>query len=271
VQARLQREQSSVVTRPLSSFDYRCFLDDPERLEVPVNFVTRALPEFIEPPEMPFVTVPAQLDHEPVVPLVHRNIRVLQPYFHVGWEQARPGAFVRSGVAARLARVAESLPRGFGLAVLDAWRSLELQAEIYNAAYADTSLPEGFVSRPSADPTTPPPHLTGGCVDVTLTWQGHPLALGSAFDDFTDEARTAAYEDSPGRVRQLRRLLYWAMRSEGFIVIDCEWWHYEIGTRRWAAVTNNTPLYGAADIVLNEGRHTDRYRVVGHHGLKQKD
>ncbi len=227
-----------------------------------MNFVTRPLPELTEPSSMPLVAVPAALDHEPMVPIVHRNIRVLQPYFHVGWEQARPGAFVRSGIAERLARVAEGLPDGFGLAVLDAWRPLELQAEIYDAAYADPSLPEGFVSRPSADPTTPPPHLTGGCLDVTLTWQGRPLALGSAFDDFTDEARAAAYEDSPGRVRQLRRLLYWAMQTEGFVVIDCEWWHFELGTRRWAALTGNTPLYGAADIILKDARHTEQYRVI---------
>jgi zinc D-Ala-D-Ala dipeptidase len=250
------------MTRPLSSFDYRCFLDDPDRLEVPVNFVTRPLPELVEPSSMPSVAVPAALDHEPMVPITHRNIRVLQPYYHVGWNEARPGAFVRSGVAERVARVAENLPTGFGLAVLDAWRPLSLQAEIYDAAYADSSLPEGFVSQPSSDPATPPPHLTGGCLDVTLTWQGRPLALGSAFDDFTDEARADAYEGTPGRVRQLRRLLYWAMRDQDFIVIDCEWWHYEIGTRRWGAITDNTPFYGAADIVLADERHTDRYRII---------
>lgn len=237
------------MVRPLSSYDYRCFLDDPDRLEVPVNFVVQALPELSEPEVMPQVAVPAPNDHEPMVPLVHRNIRVLQPYFHAGWEHAQPGAFVRSGIAERLERVADNLPGGYGLAVLDAWRPLALQGEIYTAAYTDPSLPVGFVSPPSNDPATPPPHLTGGCLDVTLTWKGRPLALGSAFDDFTNEARTAAYEATPGRVRLLRRLLYWAMQEQGFIVIDCEWWHYELGTRRWAALTGTTPLYGAADLV----------------------
>ena len=141
-------------------------------------------------------------------------------------------------------------------------KTIKAEADEYAAAYADPSLPEGFVSPPSADPGTPPPHLTGGCLDVTLTWLGRALVLGSGFDDFTEEARAGAYEAVPGRVRQLRRLLYWAMRVEGFVVMDCEWWHYEVGTRRWAAITGNTPLYGAADIVLGAERHTDRYRIV---------
>jgi hypothetical protein len=58
-------------------------------------------------------------------------------------------------------------------------------------------------------------------------------------------------------------LLYWAMRDQGFIVIDCEWWHFEIGTRRWAALTGRTPWYGAADTVLSDhGTFTSKYRIV---------
>lgn len=249
--------------RPLSSYDYRAFLTSPDELDVPVNFVTKSLPDLVEPEAMPRVALPASRDFETMVPVEHRAIRVLSPYWHAGWETARPTAYVRSSVAELLASACAALPEGFGLAVLDAWRPLSLQAEIYDAAYADPSLPPGFVSAPSSDPETPPPHLTGGAVDVTLTWQRHPLALGSAFDDFTDEARTAAYEQVPGRVRQLRRLLFWAMREQGFRVIDCEWWHFEVGTRRWAAITDSEPWYGAADIVLSEKpRFTDRFRVV---------
>lgn len=243
-------------------YDPRCFLADPDLLEVPVNFAVQPLPELIEPAEMPLVKVPAERDCEPLVPIAHPNILVLGSYCYAGWVHARPEAFVRAGVLDRLMRVAENLPEGFGLAVLDAWRPLALQAALYDVAYSDAALPEGFVSLPSDNPATPPPHLTGGCVDVTLTWNGRALALGSAFDDFTDKARTAAYESTPGRVRQLRRLLYWAMRAEDFIVIDCEWWHYELGTRRWAALTGNTPLYGAADLDVNDVPDAKRDRNV---------
>jgi len=253
----------SIVTRPLSSYDYRAFLADPERLNVPVNFVSRPLPELTEPTDMPTVSVPASRDGEKMVTVENRQIRVLSTYWHAGWSSARPNAFVRFGVAERLAAVVTGLPEEFGLAILDAWRPLALQSEIYEAAYADPSLPKGFVSLPSPDPTTPPPHLTGGTVDVTLTWRGHPLALGSDFDDFTDEAHAAAYEQTPGKARQLRRLLFWAMREQGFRVIDCEWWHFEIGTRRWSALTGEAPWYGAADIVCVEpSRFTRSFRLA---------
>jgi zinc D-Ala-D-Ala dipeptidase len=232
--------------RPLSSFDYRGFLRDPDQLDVPVNFVVSPLPELREPKTMPAAPVPAPGDGEPLVQIVDRRVRVLSTYWHVGWEQAIPGALVRSGVAERLSAAAAALPEQFGLAVFDAWRPLPLQAEIFQAAYADPTLPPGFVSEPSGDPSLPPPHLTGGTVDVTLTWNSHPLALGSSFDDFTDEAHTAAYESIPGRVRQLRRLLFWAMYDQGFSVVDCEWWHFEYGTRRWAALRGTQVLYGAA-------------------------
>ncbi len=244
-------------------------LDDPDLLEIPINFAVRPLPELIEPAAMPLVEVPAPRDREPLVQINHPNISVLGSYCHAGWAHAQPEAFVRAGVADRLMRVVANLPGGFGLAVLDAWRPLDLQSALYEAAYSDATLPEGFVCPPSNDPATPPPHLTGGCVDITLTWNGRPLALGSAFDDFTIKARTAAYESTPGHICQLRRLLYWAMRDEGFSVIDCEWWHYEFGTRRWAALTGNTPLYSAADIAINDVAVAERDRNASEHNASK--
>lgn len=228
--------------RPLSDYDYRWALRTPE--EVGLVFSALAtLPTLVEPADQPVVSDPVD---EPLVDIEHRRVRNLSVYWHAGWPSAGPRTLARAGVASRLGAVADALPDRFGLAVLDAWRPLELQRAIYDAAYADPLLPEGFVSVPSDDPTTPPPHLTGGTVDVTLTWDGHALALGTGFDDFSPDAHTDAFEGRSGTVRALRWLLYGAMRSEGFVVIDCEWWHFEYGTRRWAALTGNAPLYGPA-------------------------
>ncbi|WP_281370752.1 M15 family metallopeptidase, partial [Nocardioides stalactiti] len=103
----------------------------------------------------------------------------------------------------------------------------------------------GFVSAPSADPATPPPHLTGGTVDITLAFDGSPLALGTDFDEFVPAAHADALEHEPGLARDLRRLLWSAMTGAGFVVLTQEWWHFESGTRRWAAVTGGKPRYGA--------------------------
>jgi D-alanyl-D-alanine dipeptidase len=87
--------------------------------------------------------------------------------------------FVREGVAERLARAAEFLPLGHMLLVWDAYRSLEVQRALFEYYVGvlenkgithDLALIEAqkFVSIPSDDPTKPPPHNTGGAVDLTV-------------------------------------------------------------------------------------------------------
>lgn len=202
-----------------------------------------ALPALIEPSTVPPVTHPSD---DPLVALAHPGIIVLGNYHRAGWDAACKDTWLRASALERLGRAVEALPDRFGLCVFDAWRPLPLQAELYESAYADPDLPPGFVSVPEADPTTPPPHLTGGTVDCSLTIDGIPLGLGAGFDDFTERARADVLEGDPGPNRELRRLLYWTMRQAGFILLDCEWWHFEYGTRRWAALTGNEPLFGPA-------------------------
>lgn len=161
---------------------------------------------------------------------------------------AAPGRlWVRAAVADRLARAEAALPAGYKIAVFDAWRPLALQQALYDDAHTNPDLPEGFVALPSTDPAFPPPHLTGGAVDVTLTWQGQPLALGTVFDDFTTAAHTASLETAPGRARGLRRLLHWALANHSFVNHPQEWWHWEWGTAAWAATVPHRPLYGPAE------------------------
>jgi zinc D-Ala-D-Ala dipeptidase len=221
-------------------FDQPCYTCRPADVGVEVAKGT-PLPDLVEPKDKPRVVSPSP---EPLVPVEHRRIRVLGNYWHAGWEHAVPGAWLRIGAMDRLTAVADSLPSRFGLAVFDAWRPLALQAVLYEAAYGDPGLPPGFVSYPDTDVATPPPHLTGGTVDLSLTFDGTPLALGTGFDDFTDAARSDSWESTPGPDRELRRMLYWRMRDADFVLLDCEWWHFEFGTRRWAAIRGTQPIYG---------------------------
>lgn len=181
---------------------------------------------------------------EAMVEVDHPSIVTIPAYLLGGWVHARPDQWLRSAVHDRLCAAAESLPDGFGLAVLDAWRPLELQVELYAAATADPRVPPELIAPPSTDPCTPPSHLTGGAVDCTLTVDGTPLALGTGFDDLTALAHIGGIEAMPGPARALRRLLYWTMHQHGFVVFHAEWWHFEFGTRRWAAVTGSTARYG---------------------------
>lgn len=202
-----------------------------------------AIPALSEPAAFPSVLHPSD---EPLVLLVHPRIEVLANYHLAGWQHAVPDAWLRASALARLVQAVDRLPERWGFCVFDAWRPLDLQAELFHAAYDHPGLPPGFVSPADPDPSAPPPHLTGGTVDVSLTIDGIPLGLGVGFDDFTDRARTDALEVEPGANRDLRRMLYWSLRSVGFVVLDCEWWHFEYGTRRWAALTGNEPRFGPA-------------------------
>lgn len=203
-----------------------------------------ALPALVEPAAQP----PVQFDNGETLVEVATipGVVDLTAYRSVGWADAVEKSLVRSAVADRLARVTDRLPPGFGLAVFDAWRPATLQKALYDDAYADPTLPPGFVTPPSNVPSTPPPHATGGAVDLTLTFDGQPLALGTLFDDFTPRARADALEGTGTLAERLRRLLFQHMSGAGFVMIDCEWWHFEFGTRRWAAILGIEPVYGPA-------------------------
>lgn len=243
----LTLKRACVTGNPAGAFRFEDLTRAPQVAAAPAQIRgQRAMPALIEPGEQPAVPAGAPGQGEPLVRVDAPRVRDLAAYWNTGWTDALPQTWVRVGVAAALRDVAAALPAGFGLALFDGWRSLDLQQALHCAAYSDPTLPPGFVAPPSADPGTPPAHLTGGTVDLTLTWHAQPLALGTTFDAFTPLAHTDAFETRPGQVRDLRRLLFWAMREHGFIALDCEWWHFELGTRRWAAVTGQPVLYGPA-------------------------
>ncbi len=208
----------------------------------------RPLPDALAADDLPLVGANPPGQDEPLVPLLHLpRVTDLATYSKAGWPGALPVGHARAGAVSRLVAAAHLLPPGFGIAVFDAWRSLAVQRRIFDHFYGPGSpLARGFVSPPSPSPATPPPHLTGGTFDLTLTWQGQPLALGTAFDEFTARARTRALEQEQSLARDLRRLLVSSVLRVGFISYAAEWWHVEYGTRRWAAQWMTEPRYGIA-------------------------
>lgn len=215
----------------------------------------QSIPELIDPddptrPPLPLVPTSASGSNEPISEFADPRVRTIAAYWHAGWRHTRPVASLREGAAQRLIAAAHSLPDGFGLAVWDGWRDPLLQSALYDAAYSDPDLPVGFVNAPRSDPATPPPHATGGTVDVTLTWKNIALSLGTGFDDFVPLARARSLEaaeegTAQAQARDLRRLLRSVMTGAGFVQLASEWWHFEYGTRLWAAVNSTIPLYPA--------------------------
>ncbi|ELR98150.1 M15 family metallopeptidase [Gloeocapsa sp. PCC 73106] len=96
---------------------------------------------------------------------------------------------------------------------------------------------------PSFDPHTPPPHSTGGAVDITL-WelQGQPVDLGGAIDELSPRSHPDYYSNNsdPGsRIYHRRRqLLNQVMCNTGFLRHPAEWWHFCLGDQMWSWLEN---------------------------------
>jgi hypothetical protein len=120
----------------------------------------------------------------------------------------------------------------------------------------------------------PPPHSTGGSVDVILVekskidvdsdyWLRDAIIdFGADFDEMTHpeyrdtRSYTEFYEKSDGNEAALdnRRLLYNVMTQAGFTNYPFEYWHYDFGNQFHALSSgNNVAFYGFAGGV-NEGR-----------------
>ena len=101
--------------------------------------------------------------------------------------------FVRAGVAKRLLAAQQLLPAGYRLLVFDAYRPLQVQSSFFHFYRQQLQLQrpdmspaqlddetQKYVSIPSADPTRPSPHNTGGAVDLTIVKL--PLEHSAALD-----------------------------------------------------------------------------------------
>lgn len=214
---------------------------------------------------------PSPVDNgEPLIRVdgISARIRYAAAYHAAGIAGAPRECLLRAGVWPMLERAVCLLPEEYGLLIFDAYRPLAVQKALYDAyagrvrrahpAYTPEQLAaavDDFVALPKADPKRPAPHATGGAVDLTLCLDGAPLDMGTGFDDFTANARTAAWEETPRTpqdeaIRANRRLLYHTMRAAGFVNYSEEWWHYSYGDRLWARTFGKTPVYGLAETEL---------------------
>lgn len=235
--------------------DFTALTQAPEAVGCPAPD-SPALPPIADPILLRALTeeelVQDEATAEPLVKVTGFGLQALNAYWDTGMRGTMPDMLIRRSVGERLLRVQARLPEGFTLALFDAYRPLVLQRRLYGMAYDNPDLPQGFVAVPTENPLTPPAHATGGAVDLTLAWQGQPLALGTPFDAFTEEAAAAYLEGSSSPSAALRRVLHWAMAGEGFIPYRMEWWHYEYGTPRWAEVMDARPLYGQPTAVADD-------------------
>jgi zinc D-Ala-D-Ala dipeptidase len=103
---------------------------------------------------------------------------------------------------------------------------------------------------PSLDATTPPPHSTGGAVDLTLVdAEGNTVDMGGEIDELSDRSHPDYYSNSRDdrglEYRSYRELLYNILISVDFRRHPNEWWHFSYGDQLWAWLKNQEdPILG---------------------------
>jgi len=213
-------------------------------------------------------TIPIDECHEPLI-----NIFVVVPNAIAKLSQKRrefAGSDVlaaRETVCMMLAQAAKTLSPCWRLVVFDAYRPIEYQQlryqQVYHAiarenpnASKDTveQLTFQVVFPPNDDPMRPPPHATGGAVDVAIaTTNGVLVDFGSTYGLYNETENPKHFTNSTHICQahwENRLILLEAMAMAGFCNYPGEWWHFMYGDREYAAYEGlPCAIYGRADLI----------------------
>lgn len=231
----------------------------------------------------PYYQIPIQDCGEPLIPIPLDNFSVEQPhpYVKLGAEYGAKSPYcLRQGVIAALLEaqfLIEKRHPQWKIRIYDAYRPVGVQQYMvnysYNSLVKNLELQEEQLSAqqrqdlwnrvyriwaaPSLDQKMPPPHSTGGAVDVTIVnQQGVKLDMGGEIDELSERSHPDYYlSDQDGDNQQYhfnRQLLNRAMTNAGFYQHPGEWWHFSLGDQMWAWQHNqNNPT---AQAIARYGR-----------------
>lgn len=196
--------------------------------------------------------IPIQENQEPMV-----DLRVACPGLVIRPLSAQNTTLhARASVAQRLNTAQAFLQQqapGHRIIVVDAWRTMAQQARWHRIAkriyrfrhplWPSQMIREAankYVAAPDA--VAPPPHSTGGAIDVRLcNARGQTLEMGPR----RPAACRTAYAELSSVHLGNRRLLCSALEEAGFSNYEEEWWHWSYGDSGWALRTNQAgALYG---------------------------
>jgi D-alanyl-D-alanine dipeptidase len=192
---------------------------------------------------------------EPLVDFLAACPKITQdrPRFHY-----RRETLVRQSVAERLNLAAETLSGAYRIAIVEGWRPPHIQKRMYLASWrrfqerhpdwSDHQL-RRVVNRFTApiDRRVPPPHTTGGAVDVFLTdLDGNPMDLMSPYEMRDPHAFPLNAPGLSEAARANRQILSSALIGAGITNYPSEYWHYSYGDQGWAYRGGHpSAIYGA--------------------------
>ena len=161
---------------------------------------------------------------------------------------------LRKEVCALLVSAANTLPSGYKLLIVTAYRPFQMQKEMWRNRLWQMAKKHPFEMffrykkwiKKASQYTAPPggsSHQCGAAVDVTIVDEnGNRLDMGSSFTDFGKKVHTHSDLVSD-KQKENRKMLFNVMTSAGFANYPLEWWHYSYGDRPWAAYTRRDACF----------------------------
>ena len=193
------------------------------------------------------------------VPHIVQEIRYYSTYNFIGERidgYEEPCALLTKEAARALKAVSnEVFVQGYRLKVFDAYRpacavkqfvlwgiedkDIRMKPYFYPELEKQELFAKGYIARQSS-------HSRGSAVDLTLLdmTTGRELDMGSPFDLFSE----LSHPDWRGVTEEQyenRMLLQRVMARNGFLPIDCEWWHFSLKDEPYPDIYFNFPVSSA--------------------------
>ncbi len=190
------------------------------------------------------------------VPDIVQEIRYYSSYNFVGERvdgYEEPVALLTMEAARALKSVSKELNvQGYRLKIFDAYRparavkhfvlwgiedlDLRMKPFFYPALEKQELFAKGYIASQSG-------HSRGSTVDLTLLDMrtGKEVDMGSPFDLFS-EVSHPDYRGVSAEQYQNRMLLQKAMLRNGFLPIDCEWWHFTLKDEPYPEIYFDFPV-----------------------------
>ena len=158
----------------------------------------------------------------------------------------RRETLMRRSLAEKLCEASRLLPTGYRLAIVEGWRAPHIQRRMYQLVWnqfrerhpewSETML-KRVVNRFTAPlhPRVPPPHTTGGAVDLMLADSDcNPQDPSSPYEPFDPGSFPFAAPGLSDTARRTRAILAAALLPTGITNYPSEFWHWSYGDQGWA-------------------------------------
>lgn len=170
------------------------------------------------------------------------GVRLDRPRFNY-----RRETLVRVRVAEAINSAVSRLPEGYFLALVEGWRPIHIQRRMYLGIrqrfierypdWSETKLKRmvNQYTAPYDSKQVPPPHSTGGAVDMILVHaDGSPYDHTTPFDRFDPACYAMEAKGLTEEATRTRTILRRAFDGTALTNYPSEYWHWSFGDQGWA-------------------------------------